>query len=137
MEVTIMSLENQRNERIRRTARIVASRSRVWQWSIGRCPINPVSSSNWLNGHGPQLVSGRHRKGRPLSCGCAKRRKGQPKIAAGLCDIGCHKGLFELRRKNRDLANWGSWFGAGTETWDWDSDEAYLLLDAVGWCKWD
>jgi hypothetical protein len=127
MEEVMSEERNQRRERLDRTARIVASRSQTWRWSIGR-PVNPVSLSKWVNGQGPVLEPGRHRKGRPLSCGCAKRKHGQPKVAAGMCECGVHKGLFSLRRKNRDLAHCGSWIGE--QSWDWDSDEAYLFLDA-------
>jgi len=100
-----------RVDRIQRTARVVSSRVKVWKAFQGRfCSEGSPSAGHW-------------RKWHPMSCGCSRRRKGQPKIAAGMCHIGCHKGLFAFRRKNRDL---GLWSGCSL---DWDSDEAYLMLD--------
>ena len=111
-------------DRRQRTARIIASRNRVWNYTIGGHPTNPISLGRWEMGL--QLTPGRHRKGRPLACGCAKRLKGRPKVAAGMCDMNCHKGLFELRRKTRNLKLWCR------EDWDWDSDEVAELLDTLG-----
>lgn len=47
-------------------------------------------------------------------CGCSKRRKGAPKVASGMCDIGARDRIYEWRRERRKLrteARTGRWDG--------------------------
>jgi hypothetical protein len=38
-----------------------------------------------------------------FGCGCRKRRKGQPKVAGGMCKIGAREHIFKARHIARDL----------------------------------
>ncbi len=64
-------------------------------------------------------------KRRPLSCGCTKRRPGQPKIANGMCDSGARNRIYRWRKQARDLRNLSRY------EVDWESDEVSLMASPV------
>ena len=39
----------------------------------------------------------------PYSCGCRKRKKGQPKVACGMCDIGRRDRILQWRQEARAI----------------------------------
>lgn len=51
-----------------------------------------------------------------LACDCRKRRKGRPKVAAGMCDIGNRARIYTWRREARAVR----WTAEATEPeWTW------------------
>lgn len=47
----------------------------------------------------PQVVLSMH----PRSCPCRKRRKGTPRLANGMCEIGSRDRVYHWRKQNREL----------------------------------
>jgi len=73
-----------------------------------------------------ELGPGVWKKLRPMSCGCSKRLRGQPKTAKGMCDIGGRTRIYRWRKQARDLRNLSRYSEV-----DWESDEVSLMVSPV------
>ncbi len=60
-----------------------------------------------LRNHGSDpancACAGKFAKRSAFECGCRKRRKGNPRVAAGMCDIGNRDRIYTWRRETREL----------------------------------
>jgi len=93
-----MALEKRRAKRIRRTL-TVASRRRAWH--LARIHAGDVGQVDCVCELAPTYFAKRG----AVACDCRKRRKGNPRVARGMCNIGDRERIYEWRLEARLLAD--------------------------------
>ena len=67
----------------------------------------------------------------PLSCNCAKRTKGRPRVGNGMCSWGERGRIYRWRNQARELNHLARRRGV-----DWESDEVAILCNPKSVVEW-